>query len=67
MEFETIVRKDGIVYERKKRPNCFDCHLNIKFYRKDIEKLKVIANDEGINYNTLVRNILNSYIENHSN
>lgn len=62
-EYETIRRKDGITYERKKRNNNFDCHLNIKFHKENIEKLKKIADIHGVKYNFLVREIINKYIK----
>lgn len=63
IEYETIKRCDGIVYKRKKQnKNNFDCHLNIKYHKEKIEELKVIAKAQNTNYNKLVRNVLETYI-----
>jgi hypothetical protein len=63
MEYETITRCDGITYKRKKRNNNFDCHLNIKYHKDKIEKLKIIADKLGTNYNKMVRDLLDELIE----
>lgn len=63
IEYETITRCDGITYKRKKRNNNFDCNLNIKFHKEKIEKIKVIAERLGTNYNQLVRDLIDDLIE----
>lgn len=63
IEYETIKRRDGITYTRKKRNNNFDCHLNIKYHKYKIEKLKIIADKLGTNYNKMVRNLLDNFIK----
>lgn len=62
-EYETITRCDGITYKRAKRNYNFDCNLNIKFYKEKIEKLKVIAERLGTNYNQLVRDLIDDLIK----
>ena len=62
-EYETIERKDGIVYKRKKRNNNFDCHLNIKYYKEKIETLKKIAEKKGIKYNQMLRTVIDDFIK----
>lgn len=64
---ETITRKDGIVYTRKKRNKNFDCHLNIKFHNETKDRFKKIAESKGMKYNTLIREILEQYVEENSN
>ena len=63
IEYETITRKDGITYQRKKRNNNFDCHLNIKYYKNKIDKLKLIADKKNIKYNAMIRDLLEEFIE----
>ena len=63
MKTEVITRKDGIVYERKKRELTYDCRLNIKFKRSEIEKLKEIAQKEGKRYQTMIREVIGEFIE----
>ena len=63
MEKELIKRKDGIEYYRKIRNNNFDCHLNIKYHRDRIEKLKEIAKKKNTNYNAMVRQVLEDFIK----
>lgn len=63
MEYETITRHDGITYQRKKRNNNFDCSLNIRFHKEKIEVLKKIALKKETNYNEMLRNIIDDFIE----
>lgn len=63
MNVETIVRKDGIVYKRRKKDNNFDSRLNIKIHKETIDKIKKIANEKDIKYNALIRNLIEEYIE----
>lgn len=65
MEKETIIRKDGIVYERKKRTNKrMDKSMLIRFHSEEIEKIKEIAELKGIKTSTLVRTIIRQYLDN---
>lgn len=59
----TIQRKDGITYEKTYHVNDFDCHLNILYFKKQIEKLKMIAEERGVSYNELARTVLDAYID----
>lgn len=60
---DKIIRKDGVEYERKKKERNYDCSLNIRFSRDELEKLKKLANKEGIKYNALARNLIVEYIK----
>ncbi len=59
----TIKRKDGITYEKTYHVYDFDCHLNIKYFKKQIKKLKEIAKERGVSYNELARTVLDAYID----
>lgn len=59
-----IERKDGIKYYRRPNFKNYDTNLNIRIASETIEKLKEIANEKGIKYNALIREILENYIEN---
>lgn len=58
-----ITRKDGIEYERKSKTRNYDSVINIRVSHETIEKLKQIANRYGTKYNTLIRELLEDYIE----
>lgn len=58
-----ITRKDGIEYERKSKTRNYDSAINIRVSHETIEKLKQIANRYGTKYNTLIRELLEDYIE----
>ena len=63
MRTEVITRKDGIVYERKKKDLNFDCRVNIKCYQSLVDRLKEVAEEKGMKYQPLVREILEKYLE----
>lgn len=66
MKTEVITRKDGIVYERKKKEQNFDFRVNLKCYSGMIKSLKEIAVLEDKKYQQLIREILEKYLEEYS-
>lgn len=63
-ELIKIERKDGIIYERKKRKEgVYSKNLNIKIKGETIEEFKKIAENEGMKYQTLIRSILEDFVE----
>ena len=46
-----------------KIPVKYDTNINIRFSSDKLLELKEIANAKGIKYNTLIRNILEEYID----
>lgn len=58
-----IVRKDGIEYERKSKTRNYDSAINIRVSHETIEDLKAIASKYGVKYNTMVREVLEDYVE----
>ena len=59
-----IIRKDGIEYEKtKEKEKHYDSNINIRVSRETIESLKQIADKYGIKYNTMVRELIEDYIE----
>lgn len=60
-----IERKDGIKYYRKAKNNTvgYDKNLNIRVSNEMILDLKEIAERKNIKYQTLIRDILENYIE----
>lgn len=59
-----IIRKDGIEYEKlKEKEKHYDSNINIRVSRETIEDLKQIASKYGIKYNTMIREILEDYVE----
>ena len=60
---QQIARKDGINYERKSKTKNYDSVINIRIAKETVEDLKKIANNQGVKYNTMVREILEDYVE----
>ena len=63
MKTEIITRKDGIVYERKKKEQNFDFRVNLKCYSETIKSFKEIAQLEDKKYQQLIREVLEKYLE----
>ena len=63
MKTEMITRKDGIVYERKKKELKWDGNLHLRYSKNDIDKLKAIAKKEGKRYQIMVKEILDDFIK----
>ena len=60
---QTIIRKDGTEFERNMKSKKYDSNINIRVSRGTIEDLKKIADKYEIKYNTMVREILEDYVE----
>ena len=64
---ETITRKDGIVYVRKKNEIQQDKNLNIRINSELDARLRDIASKLNIRYSDLVRDALESYLKEYEN
>ena len=60
---QQITRKDGINYERKSKTRNYDSVINIRMSKQTVDNLKTIAEHLGVKYNTMVREILEDYVE----
>lgn len=61
MKKQTIVRSDGIVYERKAKEHVCDYRINVRMYKTTVDKLKSIAESKNTKYQSLIREILEEY------
>lgn len=61
---ETIKRKDGIEYTRKKKKTNYDCNLNIRIEKEKLNTFKEIAVINGENYGKVIREMIYQYILN---
>lgn len=64
---ETITRKDGITYTRKKNEIQQDKNLNIRINSELDARLRDIASKLNIRYSDLVRDSLESYLKEYEN
>ena len=67
MDKVKIERKDGIVYERKKREKKCDTYLNFRVSTELFNKYKELANERGIKRDALIKQILQDYIDKEEN
>lgn len=58
-----IKRCDGIEYERKSKVKNYDTVINMRISSETVKDLKEIATRYGTKYNTMVREILEDYVE----
>lgn len=63
MTKETITRKDGITYTRKKRSNNLKCMISFRYEKDKIEKLKEIAKNKDTDYSLIIRKLIDNYIK----
>lgn len=59
---QTIIR-NGKEIERNKKIVNYDSNINIRISSETIKQLKEIANKYGVKYNTMVREVLEDYVE----
>ena len=60
---ELIKRSDGIEYYRKKREIKYDVRVNFKWSSSQLNKMKQIAGEKGMKYHTLIKEVLDDFIE----
>lgn len=60
---QTITRCDGITYERRTKAIKYDTKMQIRLANKDFEKLKQYAEEHNLKYTTLVRNLIENFVE----
>ena len=60
---QIITRSDGITYERKQKEKQYDTKTNIRMASEDLEKLREYAKKENIKYTTLMRELIEDFIE----
>lgn len=58
-----IVRKDGIVYERKPKKLVYNVKMDIKITEKLKEDLDTLAEKQGKKRSKLIRDVLEDYIK----
>lgn len=58
-----IIRKDGIVYERKEKAKNYDKQIGVRINSNDLEILKEISKRKGIHFTKLCRKAIENYIE----
>lgn len=59
---QKIVRKDGIVFERRTKEKILNDNINIRIEKNKKEKIKEIANKLGVGYQELIKNKLDELI-----
>lgn len=60
---QKITRSDGIVYERRTKEGQYDTKIQIRLSSEQIEKLKEYAEKENLKYTSLIRELIEDFIE----
>lgn len=58
-----IKRKDGIEYYKTIKQVVYNKNINIRVEEELIENLKQIATNKDVKYQTLIRTVLENYVE----
>ena len=60
---QTITRSDGVIYERKPKETQYDTKIQMRLSTEQIAKLKEYAKKENLKYTTLIRELIEDFIE----
>ena len=60
---QTITRSDGIVYERKNKTKNYDTTIQLRLATNYVEKLKQFAKENNLKYTTIVRELIEEFVE----
>lgn len=60
---ETITRKDGIVYERKRKEYVYGHRFMIRLTEESYQKFSEIAQKKNVKPAILIRNLIDEYIK----
>lgn len=58
-----LITRNGTQFEKEMRPVKYDSNINIRVESSTIMELKKIAEKYGVKWNTMVREILEDYVE----
>lgn len=60
---KTIIRKDGIEYQRNARDVICDKTLTIRLPQCLLDDIKYVAEKNNIKWNTMARNVIEQYVK----
>lgn len=63
MEKKVLIKRNGTEYYRKKREVKYNKTISFRYEEEKIDKYKQLSDKKGIKYQTLMKQVLNNYLE----
>lgn len=63
MEEKVLIKRNGTEYYRKKREVKYNKTISFRYEEEKLDKYKQLSDKKGIKYQTLMKKVLNNYLE----
>lgn len=63
MEKKVLIKRNGTEYYRKKREVKYNKTISFRYEEEKLDKYKQLSDKKGIKYQTLMKQVLNNYLE----
>lgn len=63
MEEKVLIKRNGKEYYRKKREVKYNKTISFRYEEEKLDKYKQLSEEKGIKYQTLMKKVLNNYLE----
>lgn len=63
MEEKVLIKRNGTEYYRKKREIKYNKTISFRYEEEKLDKYKQLSDKKGIKYQTLMKQVLNNYLE----
>ena len=63
MEEKVLIKRNGKEYYRKKREVKYNKTISFRYEEEKLDKYKQLSEKKGIKYQTLMKQVLNNYLE----
>lgn len=63
MEEKLLIKRNGKEYYRKKREVKYNKTISFRYEEEKLDKYKQLSDKKGIKYQTLMKQVLNNYLE----
>ena len=63
MEEKVLIKRNGTEYYRKKREVKYNKTISFRYEEEKLDKYKQLSEEKGIKYQTLMKQVLNNYLE----
>ena len=60
---QIITTYKGTTYERERNVNSYYTHLHIRIDEDTINKIRCVADEKGVKYSDIVRNLIKDYLD----
>lgn len=67
MNEKVLIKRNGKEYYRKKREVKYNKTISFRYEEEKLDKYKQLSEEKGIKYQTLMKTVLNNYLESEAN